>query len=113
MARERDRVQAMSQAPKDGLLLENARDMITLSGLRKVYPDAGKGTPKVAVHDLWLGIPEGECFGYLGINVSSNACVMCASSCVTVRMQHDRYATSMLMCVVCYVLCRVLVRPRH
>lgn len=66
--RERERVKFMNTVPKDGMLLENGRDMITLSGLRKVYPSAGGGRAKVAVHDLWLGIPEGECFGYLGIN---------------------------------------------
>ena len=58
---ERSRVQAMTPA---------TQDMITLSGLRKVYPSPMGGAPKIAVHDLWLGIPEGECFGYLGINVS-------------------------------------------
>lgn len=26
------------------------------------------GGNKIAVQDLWLGIPEGQCFGYLGIN---------------------------------------------
>jgi ATP-binding cassette subfamily A (ABC1) protein 3 len=44
------------------------KDMIAIQGLRKVYPGRLGGKPKIAVHDLSLGIHEGECFGYLGIN---------------------------------------------
>jgi ATP-binding cassette subfamily A (ABC1) protein 3 len=38
-------------------------DAIQVRGLRKVY-----GGQKLAVKDLWYGIPKGECFGFLGIN---------------------------------------------
>ena len=38
-------------------------DMLRLVNLRKVYPGG-----KVAVQNVTLGIPEGQCFGYLGIN---------------------------------------------
>jgi ATP-binding cassette subfamily A (ABC1) protein 1 len=45
-------------------------DMILLKGLRKVYPpgSASKAKAKVAVKDLSFGVPQGECFGFLGIN---------------------------------------------
>eukprot|EP00466_Bigelowiella_natans_P003580 jgi/Bigna1/73288/fgenesh1_pg.23_\ len=44
--------------------LENwAPDALQVRGLRKVYSG-----PKVAVKDLWFGIPRGQCFGFLGIN---------------------------------------------
>lgn len=41
---------------------------ISIRGLRKVYPSRLGVPPKVAVHDLWLGIHTGEVFGLLGIN---------------------------------------------
>ena len=41
---------------------------ISIRGLRKVYPSRMGVAPKVAVHDLWLGIHTGEVFGLLGIN---------------------------------------------
>eukprot|EP00299_Pterocystis_sp_00344_P002494 c12818_g1_i1.p1 GENE.c12818_g1_i1~~c12818_g1_i1.p1 ORF type:complete len:1215 (-),score=255.25 c12818_g1_i1:43-3321(-) len=38
-------------------------DMVTVRRLRKVYPGG-----KFAVRDVQFGIPQGECFGLLGIN---------------------------------------------
>ena len=38
-------------------------EMLQLKNLRKVYPSG-----KVAVKNVTLGVPEGQCFGYLGIN---------------------------------------------
>ena len=49
---------------------ESKSDAVVLRRLRKVY-DSGK----VAVNDLSLGIPSGECFGLLGTNGT------CGSSC--------------------------------
>jgi len=48
-----------------------ANDLITLDGLRKVYPGG-----KVAVHELSYGIPAGECFGFLGINGAGKTSTM-------------------------------------
>jgi len=42
---------------------EHKEDAISLQGLRKVY-----GGQKIAVEDMWFGIPKGQCFGFLGIN---------------------------------------------
>jgi len=58
---EKKRIQAGEKISKDA-----NEDMVVLKGLRKVYP--GQDGPKVAVKDLWFGIPEGQCFGFLGIN---------------------------------------------
>ena len=41
-----------------------SQDNILIRNLRQQYGAEGK----VALHDLCLGIPKGECFGYLGIN---------------------------------------------
>jgi ATP-binding cassette, subfamily A (ABC1), member 3 len=46
---------------------EDGKDVIRVEGLRKLY-NHPSGVPKVAVRNMWLGIPEGECFGFLGIN---------------------------------------------
>lgn len=42
-------------------------DVIQIHGLRKVYTTSGKKL-KVAVRNMWLGVPKGEVFGLLGIN---------------------------------------------
>merc|ERR1711871_1832513 len=42
-------------------------DTVRLVNLRKVYRTP-EGQPKVAVKDLSFGLPQGECFGFLGIN---------------------------------------------
>jgi len=61
VAAERKRVAAMIEgSPKD-------MDAITLYNLRKVFTSRGRVT-KVAVNDICLGIPKGECFGFLGTN---------------------------------------------
>jgi len=44
------------------------KDMISVEGVRKVYPGRNGSAPKYAVKNLWMGIPQGECFGFLGIN---------------------------------------------
>jgi ATP-binding cassette subfamily A (ABC1) protein 3 len=41
-------------------------DVIVIKGVRKAYPPAA--APKLAVKELSIGIPKGECFGFLGIN---------------------------------------------
>eukprot|EP01135_Chromosphaera_perkinsii_P005752 Nk52_evm52s359 gene=Nk52_evmTU52s359 len=44
-------------------------DIVVVKDLAKVYKGAGKnGVDKVAVRNLNLGIPNGECFGLLGVN---------------------------------------------
>ena len=42
---------------------EASRDLIVLKKLSKMYDNG-----KLAVNNLSLGIPRGECFGLLGIN---------------------------------------------
>lgn len=46
-------------------------DIVQLKQLRKVYPGG-----KVAIRGVSLGIPEGECFGYLGINGAGKTSTM-------------------------------------
>ncbi|KAH9121305.1 hypothetical protein AeMF1_006910, partial [Aphanomyces euteiches] len=46
-------------------------DAVVLNALRKVYPD---GT--VGVESVSLGLPRGECFGYLGINGAGKTTTM-------------------------------------
>jgi len=46
---------------------EANRDVVRMEGLRKVFGSYA-GKKKVAVRDITLGIPRGECFGLLGIN---------------------------------------------
>ena len=56
---ERARLQSASKS---------AADPIAILGLRKVYPSHLGVGPKVAVKDLWLGVHDGECLGFLGTN---------------------------------------------
>lgn len=42
-------------------------DIVLVKNLRKVYTVSGQ-LPKIAVADLCLGIPSGQCFGFLGVN---------------------------------------------
>ena len=52
------------QAEEDRVLSGAAdKEMLKMKNLRKVYRGG-----KVAVKNVTLGIPEGQCFGYLGIN---------------------------------------------
>ena len=41
---------------------------VLLKGLEKRYSQGSFRPPVRAVDGLWLGIPEGECFGLLGVN---------------------------------------------
>ncbi|KAL3693440.1 hypothetical protein R1sor_007091 [Riccia sorocarpa] len=43
-------------------------DAVRIRRLWKIYPGHGTEAAKVAVRDLCLGIPPGECFGFLGVN---------------------------------------------
>lgn len=56
-------------AERERLHAPGCTDLMKVKGLRKVYPGRiGVSAPKVAVRNLWFGIPEGQCFGFLGIN---------------------------------------------
>ena len=50
-----------------------ADDAIKVTGQRKVYKGRLGGGNKIAVQDLWMGIPKGQCFGYLGIHGAGQA----------------------------------------
>jgi ABC-type multidrug transport system fused ATPase/permease subunit len=50
-------------------------DLIVLNKLTKQYPDG-----KVAVNGLSLGIPPGQCFGFLGINGKSSSSAKACST---------------------------------
>ena len=41
---------------------------VLLEGLEKQYAQGGWRPPLRAVDGLWLGVPQGECFGLLGVN---------------------------------------------
>jgi len=43
-------------------------DLLTLKGVRRVYPSRGKDPEKVAVNNLHFSIPKNQCFGFLGVN---------------------------------------------
>ncbi|KAI9984335.1 hypothetical protein PInf_005683 [Phytophthora infestans] len=62
---ERHRVEQHEPAPNDLVFIRN---------LRQQY--AGKPRAKVALKDLCLSIPSGECFGYLGINGAGKSTTM-------------------------------------
>jgi ABC-2 family transporter protein len=53
-------------------------DLIVLSQLTKVFSNG-----KVAVNNLSLGIPHGECFGLLGINGAFFGCIVICIACVS------------------------------
>jgi hypothetical protein len=54
---EKDRIHQMT---------ETTRDMLTICDLRRVYPSRGRIASRVAVNDLCLGVPAGQCFGTRG-----------------------------------------------
>eukprot|EP00923_Selenidium_pygospionis_P012148 GHVN01020655.1.p1 GENE.GHVN01020655.1~~GHVN01020655.1.p1 ORF type:complete len:1854 (-),score=254.09 GHVN01020655.1:1150-6147(-) len=66
---ERDRIQQnVEQDPN----YPTKQGLVSM-GLRRVFPGASKGCckkekNKVAVNDLWLDVPVGQCFGLLGAN---------------------------------------------
>jgi len=57
------------QAEKARLQADNGdnKDVVKVKGLRKEF-HYWRRPAKVAVKDMWFGIHEGECFGFLGIN---------------------------------------------
>ena len=64
---ERRRIEAMSESQNN----DNKQDTVIVAGLRKVYQQGtvfGNGAKNVAVKDLWFGVPQGQCFGFLGVN---------------------------------------------
>ena len=52
-----------------------SHDNIRIDSLRKIYMPK-EGRKRVALHNLSLGIPAGECFGYLGINGAGKTTTM-------------------------------------
>ena len=52
-----------------------ASDVVIVDGFKKVYPNG-----KYAVRGVSLGMPNGECFGLLGIN-GAGMWIICACSC--------------------------------
>ncbi|KAF1324094.1 Atp-binding protein, partial [Globisporangium splendens] len=63
VARERRKIESSRSSSNDSIFIRN---------LRQQY---GKGG-KVALNDLCLSIPKGECFGYLGINGAGKSTTM-------------------------------------
>lgn len=49
---------------------------LSICGLRKVYPSRSGAPPKVAVHNLWLGVKKGELLGLLGENGAGKVCTV-------------------------------------
>ena len=41
---------------------------VLLQGLKKQYYQGASKPPVLAVKGLWAGIPQGDCFGLLGVN---------------------------------------------
>jgi len=60
---------------------------IRCEGLQKYY----SSPPKFAVKDFWLGIPEGECFGFLGNNGAGKTSVLAMLSGDRIPSQGSAY----------------------
>ena len=73
---ERKRLQA-AEMPRPG-----DDEPISIRGLRKVYPSRYGVAPKIAVHDLWLGVHSGEVFGLLGINGAGQCFARRSTTCL-------------------------------
>lgn len=58
VARERERLLREGE--------KNSSDVLRVCGLSKVYKS--RGTTKLAVDELYFGVPKGQCFGLLGVN---------------------------------------------
>lgn len=73
LAREANEGEANEEFPNGGEANEGEAngDLIVISQLSKIY-----GNGKIAVNNLSLGIPPGECFGLLGINGAGKTTVM-------------------------------------
>eukprot|EP00439_Symbiodinium_sp_Y106_P026891 s6089_g3.t1 len=70
-----------SDPPEERVLSGEADgEMVVLRGLRKVFPSRRRAGPKVAVQDLYFGIPEGECLGFLGLNGAGKTTTMTPAS---------------------------------
>jgi len=61
-------------------------DLIVMSQLTKIYDNG-----KIAVNNLSLGIPAGECFGLLGINGTIIYDCMCIARLTTFLTKFDRF----------------------
>lgn len=72
-----------------------ANDLIRLEGLTKVFPG------KVAVNDVWFGIPAGECFGFLGVN---GAGIQSRTTLKHAQSQSQANSTPVLACVCVYIV---------
>lgn len=59
---EDDDVRTERQRVEGGLA---AKDTVVVYKLNKMYPGQGVDEAKVAVRNLSLGIPPGQCFGFL------------------------------------------------
>eukprot|EP01105_Mastigella_eilhardi_P028439 TRINITY_DN936_c0_g1_i14.p1 TRINITY_DN936_c0_g1~~TRINITY_DN936_c0_g1_i14.p1 ORF type:complete len:1870 (-),score=505.12 TRINITY_DN936_c0_g1_i14:2049-7658(-) len=65
---EKRRVKVQIAALRSGEIKADGMDAVVLSKLRKVFPPTAGAPAKVAVNNLYLGVPTGECFGFLGTN---------------------------------------------
>jgi ABC-type multidrug transport system ATPase subunit len=66
-------------------------DAVVVEGLRKVFPASGDAAEKVAVDSVFLGIPQGECFGLLGHNGAGKTSLIGMLTGVTTPTSGDAY----------------------
>lgn len=72
---------------------EGQDDVVRVIGLRKEY-HLGARKKKVAVQNLTLGIPQGQCFGLLGMNGAGKSTTLAALSGDTVPTAGEIYLNS-------------------